>query len=100
LEFSNELFNSESFTDKDRATIDELQQTNPHLLAKFSSLLYEGYKATPTANISNPYTSRLGSSGDKFNNEKEYQMAMRDPRFASDKNFRNTIIAKANRSFR
>jgi hypothetical protein len=100
VNFANELFNSESFTDKDRETIDNLQQTNPHLLAKFSSLLYEGYKATPTANISNPYTSRLGSQGDKFKSEAEYRDAMRDPRFASDKNFRNAMIAKANRSFK
>jgi hypothetical protein len=99
LEFTNELFNSDSFSEKDREAIDDLQRTNPHLLAKLSTLLYEGYKATPTASISNPYTSRLGSTGDKFNSEKEYQQAMRDPRFANDKNFRNAIIAKANRSF-
>jgi len=99
VEFTNELFSGDYFSEQEKAMIQNLNESNPSLLAKISKMLYEGYQAQPDSQLFNPYTQRLGSSQDKFTSEKELQQAMRDPRFSSDKAFRDSIMAKAKRSF-
>jgi len=99
VEFTNELFSGDYFSEQEKAMIQNLNENNPSLLAKISKMLYEGYQAQPNSQLFNPYTQRMGSSQDKFTSEKELQQAMRDPRFSSDRAFRDAVMAKARRSF-
>jgi len=100
IEFSNNLFNGETFNDADREVIKGLESSNPLLLAKLTSMLHEGYDhMSNQQSLFNPYTQRLQNSSDTFKSQSEYRDAMRDPKFSSDKNWRDSVIAKANRSF-
>jgi len=99
VQFSNDLFNSDTFADEEKALIAQLNEENPTLLAKISTFLYEGYKANSDKGLFNPYTSRLQNSTDLYKSEKEFQADMRRPEFKNDKAFRERILAKASRSF-
>jgi len=100
VEFSNNLFNGETFNDTEREVIKGLESTNPLLLAKITSLLHEGYDSMSNQqNLFNPYTQRLQNSSDVFKSEAEYRNEMRSDKFRADKNYRDSVIAKANRSF-
>jgi len=99
LNFTNEFFNSDNFSEQEKQDIQKLGDTNPLLIAKLSKVLHESYTATQSQNmITNPFTSRMSSSNDVFKSEAELREAMRSPQFTTDKNYRASIISKMNRS--
>ena len=99
LNFTNEFFNSDNFSDTEKQDIKKLEETNPLLIAKLSKVLHESYTATQSQNmINNPFTSRMSNSNDVFKSEADLREAMRSPQFTADKNYRASIISKMNRS--
>jgi hypothetical protein len=99
VNFTNELFNSDTFSESEKQYIEELNSNNPSLLAKISSMLYEGYKSSENQGLFNPYTNRFATSTDKYSSEAEYRKDIMRPEFKNDKSFRDRVLAKAKRSF-